>query len=95
MEQDLKKSQDLVAKIRNLAFLLKESHKKVSDDEYERNILNLLSYSTLLEKHYLTMRNTHYATSMQSDRQQQHQHLKPAFRLASHLASQKARELLD
>jgi hypothetical protein len=92
MESDLAKSKEMVAKIRDLSFLLKETQGKVSTDEYTRNILNLLSYSTLLEKHFLSMQNTHFANHARRDR---HKDLKPAFQLSNHLANQKARELLD
>lgn len=92
MESDLRKSKDMVAKIRDISFLLKETQGKVPTDEYTRNILNLLSYSTLLEKHFLSMQNKHFAANAKKDK---HRDLKPAFQLSSHLANQKARELLD
>lgn len=90
MEQDLQESKNMVAKIRDMAFLLKETQGKTSKEEYERNILNLLSYSTLLEKHFLSMQNKHFVNHAKKAPTT----LKPAFQLSSHLANQKARELL-
>jgi len=91
MEQDLQESKNMVAKIRDMAYLLKETQGKTSKEEYERNILNLLSYSTLLEKYFLSMQNKHFANEAAKKAPTT---LKPAFSMTHHLASQKARELL-
>lgn len=92
MEEDLQQSKKMVDKIRDMAFLLKETQGKTSKEEYERNILNLLSYSTLLEKHFLSMQNKHFAN--EANAKKAPTTLKPAFSMTHHLASQKARELL-
>jgi len=96
MEEDLQQSKNMVAKIRNMAFLLKETQGKIPKDEYTRNILNLLSYSTLLEKHFLSMQNKHFANDAnKKSRASSNTTLKPAFPMSHHLANQKARELLE
>ena len=89
MEQDLLKTKELVSRIRNLSFLLKESTK---NSPQERNILNLVSYVTLLEEHVHKMHNRH---SVEKIQEKKSNFRRPAFEASNFLANQKARELLD
>ena len=90
-QTDLLKISDLITKVQNISFLLKESHQKIVDEEYTKHLQNLLGYVSLLEKNHQLLQNKY---SLNDKKQIVKTPPRPEFSLANHLANQKAKELL-
>ena len=88
--KDFDRTLELCIKIRDNAFLLKQSHQKITKDELEKNLINLVNYTNILENHYLSMKNKYDIQNSQVKIKPK----KPEFNAVKNLADQKRMELL-
>lgn len=88
--KDFDRTLELCIKIRDNAFLLKQSHSKITKDELEKNLINLVNYTNILENHYLGMKNKYDIQNSQVKIKPK----KPEFNAVKNLADQKRMELL-
>lgn len=89
-QTDIGQAREYANKIRNIVFLLKESRKKMSDEEFDREMIHMINYTNLFEKTMLRI-DTKYGIS-NSNTIIERPKAKP--NMANHLAALKAQELL-